>query len=808
MASSDLQQRLSQFWLLADLDPEELQHTAGFVHEETAPAGRVLFRQGEVPTHFYLLESGVIEESGIDGAGDEILHRRAEAGDYVGRWGMLQNEPRRATATVVRDAKLLAIENEDFQTLLAMVPRLRERLERKNVVNRLLAIPLFAGFDRQELANVADLVREVHYPADQTIFAEGDEADAFYVIDMGQVEQMSRHSARSGESWPKFLTAGNFFGRHALMNNTTRRATARATTEARLFRFSAEGFHWLRRLNTNFDRALTRPDIESYLRGINTFKGLNETDLRRLAGFTGLAHLRPGDTLYRQGEIDPTLYVLYRGEAIVRERDRDGRERPRSYLKAVQSVGESSLFLQEPRDVTVVATTDSDWCYLTRPDLDRYLNKYPEVNDKLAPREEVKARTGIKPLPWMEPTERLVLRRRRHWFFLANKMVGPVLVLLAAAVLALVGGDPDARVLTTALALFVAVVGLLWAGWALVDWLNDYYVVTTMRVAHREKTLLIRETRDEAPLDKVQNVNLNQDIIGNYLGFGRLVIETAAAVGISRVSFNYVPEPATVQQTIFQQMQRVRAGEAIESQQLIREKLESRLDLGPRLSIPRPVIPAEELPPPSEPPRPGISQRLGEATWKQLLWVEHRESDRVTWRKHWLRLLSVIWLPALALVAVLALLILYVATADSISPLLVFFLIGLGLVNLFWLSWNWANWGNDLYIVTNDRIIDTERLPLGLRSKRTETTFDKIQNVSFTIPGPIATLFNFGTVTIFTAGAEGKLDFSWVKDPRGVQREIFRRIRTYEERQRRQRREEQWEMLPEWFAAYDAARRT
>ncbi|RPI55738.1 MAG: PH domain-containing protein [Chloroflexi bacterium] len=151
---------------------------------------------------------------------------------------------------------------------------------------------------------------------------------------------------------------------------------------------------------------------------------------------------------------------------------------------------------------------------------------------------------------------------------------------------------------------------------------------------------------------------------------------------------------------------------------------------------------------------------------------------------------------------------LHIATSAAVSPLIVFFLIGLGLATLFWLAWNWANWGNDLYIVTNDRIIDTERLPLGFRSRRTETTFDKIQNVSFTIPGPVATIFDFGTVTIFTAGAEGKLDFSWVRDPRGVQQEIFRRIRIYEERQRRQRREDQAELLPEWFAAYDAARRT
>jgi hypothetical protein len=82
-----------------------------------------------------------------------------------------------------------------------------------------------------------------------------------------------------------------------------------------------------------------------------------------------------------------------------------------------------------------------------------------------------------------------------------------------------------------------------------------------------------------------------------------------------------------------------------------------------------------------------------------------------------------------------------------------------------------------------------------------------VQNVNFVIPGFMANLFNYGTVTIFTAGVQGKLDFEWVKDPARVQREIFTRLGAYEERQARQRREEQWEMMPEWFAIYEETRR-
>jgi hypothetical protein len=93
---------------------------------------------------------------------------------------------------------------------------------------------------------------------------------------------------------------------------------------------------------------------------------------------------------------------------------------------------------------------------------------------------------------------------------------------------------------------------------------------------------------------------------------------------------------------------------------------------------------------------------------------------------------------------------------------------------------------------------------LGIRSRRTETIFDRIQNVTYDIPNPIATLFNYGTVSIHTAGVEGVLDFPYVPRPRQVHAEIFRRIAAHEEAQRR-KQQEQFEVA-DWFSVYDQAR--
>ncbi len=62
-------------------------------------------------------------------------------------------------------------------------------------------------------------------------------------------------------------------------------------------------------------------------------------------------------------------------------------------------------------------------------------------------------------------------------------------------------------------------------------------------------------------------------------------------------------------------------------------------------------------------------------------------------------------------------------------------------------------------------------------------------------------------MVIYTAGAEGRLDFQYVSNPKDVQAEIFRRVTAYEMNQRREQRRQQWEELPQWFAAYEEIRR-
>jgi CRP-like cAMP-binding protein len=799
MASPDVIERLGQFSIFTGFSPEELTYVRNLVREEVYRSGQIIFAQGQPTAALYLVDSGIVREEWENAAGQTVPTREAEAGDVLGRWSVFNKEPYQTTARAHGTTKLLAISNDDCDTLLQIFPILRTRIERVGIANRLIAIPLFSGFSEEELFYIADLVKEREYPAGETVFEEGEEADAFYVIDTGQVMESTSRRTVGTQSWPKYFTAGHFFGRWALVNNTRRRATAEAVTDARVFRISAYDFDCLRQWTPDFDDHLGRFAMLRHLRQTPLFSRLNEKELKQLAGFAGLAHYRKHEVIFYQGEVDETFYILYEGEAVTHFRDERGRERPLRGLQAGDTIGEASLFFRGECDVTLRPTTaSSNWLYLTRTDLELFLAQRPEVRSKLLPPEPIRARQRLKRFSWMDPDEKLVFEDRRHWYFLLRRLAVAIVLLLVGGIGLLAGLSPEFGLWIGIISALLLLGGALFGGWRFIDWFNDYYVITDRRVVHQEKLLLIRETRDEAPLGKIQNVNIAQLFVGNLLGFGILLINTAATFTAERVVFDYLTNPRRVQQIIFEQMERARLGRRPVVRRAVRDKLQQSASAGLRPVVPRPVIPPGAVRSP-QPSRPRIMDWIRKLTVRRWFWFEKRTAEQITWRKHWLFLIRRVWMPTLVSLGLLVLLVSNLIraehrTLEGILPLAALLLLSLG-----WLWWNWENWGNDQYIVTTDRIIDTEALPLGFRSQRTETTFDRIQNVSFEIPHPIATIFNYGTVFIFTAGAEGRLDFQWLRDPSRVQAEIFRRLAAYEQGQRQQQAEEQRAELPEWF---------
>lgn len=80
---------------------------------------------------------------------------------------------------------------------------------------------------------------------------------------------------------------------------------------------------------------------------------------------------------------------------------------------------------------------------------------------------------------------------------------------------------------------------------------------------------------------------------------------------------------------------------------------------------------------------------------------------------------------------------------------------------------SFIGWFFNIYIVTDDRIVDIDFLYL-LYKHFSEADLTKIQDISYTSGGILATLFNYGNITVETAGEMPNLEFLAVPTPEKV----------------------------------------
>ncbi|MGH2996236.1 MAG: cyclic nucleotide-binding domain-containing protein [Gaiellaceae bacterium] len=99
--------------------------------------------------------------------------------------------------------------------------------------------PLFRGLTRQELLQLARVTEDMEVEAGRTLTREGELGSEFFVIVDGDVSV-----TKDGEE-VRTLSAGDFFGEIALLEDARRTATVTATTPLRFFVLTRQGFRSL-----------------------------------------------------------------------------------------------------------------------------------------------------------------------------------------------------------------------------------------------------------------------------------------------------------------------------------------------------------------------------------------------------------------------------------------------------------------------------------------------------------------------------------------------------------------------------------
>lgn len=773
---------------------------------------QTIFEQDKPVTHVYILTEGTVSqvrrELDSQGRPRQTLVREVTPGNtMLGVYDFLFDTVYRSRARAVDFCRLLAIDVGALNRLIFRFPDIRQKLAPLDLLSRLRAIPSLYSQDLVALGFLADRLESLKLGPDQPLYRSGAEESRIFLIDLGQME------LRWDDGTANWLGNGAFFGfvrslgygagdvtvimDHGAISKTNTQAYAIPRT----YFTSVTGL---------VPERLGAAEIvlrERTLAAIPVFANYTDAQLSRLAGFVSHSYFPSGYLVIQQGEEADSLWMLMPGgSAVIRSIDGSGAKLPTARAIGPNHFGETALLGQVPQDSTVEAEPQSMWLRLQRDDFEAYDRDEKEsmrdkLNVKTQRRRVIASLRDRNKYPWLQPGELLVLFSRRHWIAFLIKSI-PAIILAAVTFLFFAVGVllPGVQIWLRVLLGFTMFLGLILLLWSIVDYMNDWLIVTNRRVVHQEKVLFVNEWRKEAPLEHIQNVNFASTWLGKILNYGTMVIQTAGTTGT--ISFNYTMHFAQLNAAITEQRRARRMHSAAQSKTYIHRQLERRLGLP--LRLPNRVYAGGRAVPAPTGWRARLAARVNRPLRRQV-------GNRLIWRKHWIVLLPrLAWaLVVLFIVTLLAILPSFgdlVGVPESARPasnVLQFIAVVATAISLGRVIWVIADWHNDTYELGDDDIVHIDRMPLGLTEDRKSAGLGRIQNVTMSVPSPLHWLFNFGNVVCQTAAESGDFIFFAVPDPRAVADEILARIERYRRREEEDAVRKRNQELPDWFEMYN-----
>jgi uncharacterized membrane protein YdbT with pleckstrin-like domain len=366
-------------------------------------------------------------------------------------------------------------------------------------------------------------------------------------------------------------------------------------------------------------------------------------------------------------------------------------------------------------------------------------------------------------------------KKRSSKVYYTQTVVLLVLALLLFTVPAILLGTSGAQgtiVLTVSGILALIPLFVAFVNW--INWRNCFFLITNKQLVRYELKIFRFQTNIErADLSDVQSVTvLKPNFIANLLKVGSASITTAAQSKV--IYFDFIDDPKAVEREI----QRISLIQGQRSASQKRAALRNAIE--DYFNVPKAL---EEVKPPKMKKQPGLIKRT---RMRIANWAGDSEQDGViTYHKHPIALFKALAWPMLGLGVLTLILFLMSFLAQPILTIPAVagaFAIAF-LANLFWFVWQFEDWRNDTYQVTDRYIYDIDRLPFGFREDRKQAELSNVQNVATKQDGLLRTIFNYGDVEVETAGADSDIIFEAVREPGRIQNDIFAKRNSYRQKQ-------------------------
>ncbi len=534
-----------------------------------------------------------------------------------------------------------------------------------------------------------------------------------------------------------------------------------------------------------------------FLQAHPIFANLDDGDLLELSRIAREYTFEEDAIIAYQRDLADSMILVVDGRMYAREVDQQGlvREENTRAFEKDGYFGDTSLFRPEQHFATVEATHAGRYIEIEGNSFRAFLVNNPRVLKGLEPvlNDELEREGGLPEPAWelakqllvegsnspddQATGERLIFQTRQSELYLLSKIVLPGFIFVIAAMLLVAGVVQviwlEPRILWVMIAMLALLATSLKISYEIYDWYKDIFKVTNLHITLDEfefrtfTTLMMK-----VPIIQVQTVSiLKPSIIANFLKLGGIGITTASSVG--EIKFDYIRNPGQVMQVIARAVEEAQSAEVAATQSVMRAAVSNYFDLESGM---KPVDPEDEI------------VDAVPTTRKRRFWpfrFRIVDGNTITYHRNIFVLLASLIKPGLMTVALAV----GLAIAGSLfgwdNWMIYAGFIVVFLINIIWYVYEIIDWNNDIFMVTDQIVIDEDRSPFLSRVSRKQAPLTNVQNVRVNKEGILAAIFNFGDVYIETAGATSDIVFENIHNPGQALYDIFFRLDKLRESDRR-----------------------
>eukprot|EP00457_Paulinella_chromatophora_P001229 gb/GEZN01001231.1/.p1 GENE.gb/GEZN01001231.1/~~gb/GEZN01001231.1/.p1 ORF type:complete len:919 (-),score=155.09 gb/GEZN01001231.1/:152-2908(-) len=377
------------------LSKQELdQLREGFERKEVLK-GQVLQTPGEKRTSSMgIILRGSVIITANNTKQQKVKIRELGVGEFYGdvsSHGHKDLEEDGLTVTAAENTTVLTGDGAKLKQILRKHPRLGEAIANvcgKPISLHLRDIPLFSEVNVMHLQQLAAMCIVKTVKAGVTLCAEGEAADGFYYIISGRV-QVSVQASKNQEIFLSVLQGKDWFGEIALLEETTRTATAKTIADCMLLFLTKESF------NTFLDLAPGLRDSEvfislvsrrtgNHLKSIPLFHELknkktqigpmehfDEKKLQLLGELFKWHPYKAGEQVWKEGDLQESFYIVIKGTLVMKATDGKGKMVELSRFGVHEWFGEAALLGIEGGRWTSTVSAEED-CLLLQLGADNF----------------------------------------------------------------------------------------------------------------------------------------------------------------------------------------------------------------------------------------------------------------------------------------------------------------------------------------------------------------------------------------------------------------------------------------------------